>query len=84
MHVRVMNISDIKWKSTVSSKQQERQLQETCLRYAIAKLVVGDLEKCLLGITLDSLHFLNVIVKIKRDNEETVKKRRKFNYFFHL
>lgn len=40
---------DIKWESTVSSKQQERQLQETCLRYAIAKLVVGDLEKYLLG-----------------------------------
>lgn len=55
-----MNISDIKWKSTVSGKQQ-RQVQETCLRYAIAKLVVRDLEKCLLGITLDPLHFLNVI-----------------------
>lgn len=57
-----MNISDIthKWKSTVSGKQQ-RQVQETCLRYAIAKLVVRDLEKRLLGITLDPLHFLNVI-----------------------
>lgn len=42
-------------------KQQERQVQETCLRYAIAKLVVRDLEKHLLGITLDPLHFLNVI-----------------------
>lgn len=55
-----MNINDIKWKSTVSGKQQ-RQVQETCLRYAIAKLVVRDLEKRLLGITLDPLHFLNVI-----------------------
>lgn len=75
-----MNISDIKWKSTVSGKQQ-RQVQETCLRYAIAKLVVRDLEKRLLGITLDPLHFLNVI--FTRSTIATINKRRKFNHFFN-
>lgn len=75
-----MNISDIKWKSTVSGKQQ-RQVQETCLRYAIAKLVVRDLEKRLLGITLDPLHFLNGI--FTRSTIATINKRRKFNHFFN-